>query len=136
MTRFKRQFDPKYKGSQGKKMDGKSMTTPDMSVSIQTLLERHSRGLGLGSLERHGEYFDDVEIPIFDDITDQVAYKEELIRRTQEVDEQIRKEREEKRKAESPPLSEEKSKKVSTPQKVEKPAKEGFEQPSEASKDD
>lgn len=125
---FRRQFDAKYRGFPGKKMDPKSMTTPDMSVSIQTLLERHSRGLGLGSLERHGEYFGDIEIPVFHDITDRVAFKEELIRRTQEVDDIIRAEREAAIKADLPPDLEEDD---PTPQKMEKPLEKGISEPPE-----
>jgi hypothetical protein len=91
-AKFRRQFDPLYKGTSVDKKPGKSLTRPDMSMSIPELLLNHSRGLGLGDHTNNGEYFD-VEIPRFDDITDEIAYKQELRQRLQDLDDKYKSEK-------------------------------------------
>lgn len=96
--KFRHQFSPKYVGSKGKKLDDTLITVPDLSLSVKELLQRHSRGLGLGTVEMKGEYFDEI-IPNIQDLTDAHERREALRKRFQEVDEKIRDEKNEKEKA-------------------------------------
>lgn len=45
-------------GSIGKKFIGLSLTVPDQAMSVQTLLERHSKGLPL-SVHQHTPFYDE-----------------------------------------------------------------------------
>lgn len=51
------------------------MTQPDMTLSVKDLLNNHSRSSNVQM--KDPQYFDQ-EIPVFDDITQQIEYKEEL----------------------------------------------------------
>lgn len=80
----------KYRQSSGyKKKPGKSMTLPDQNLSIAELLDRHSRGVSLGAPELKGEYFD-TEIPRFDDLTDMLEHKKELVQKQIDLENQIK----------------------------------------------
>lgn len=46
-----------YKGSSGKKSFGKSRTIPDQTMSLRTILDRHSRGLPITGNKLKAEYF-------------------------------------------------------------------------------
>lgn len=48
-----------------------------MNLSIKELLINHSRGINSTVHENQGEYFD-AEIPQFDDITEEIEYKNNL----------------------------------------------------------
>ena len=86
---FKTQFSGKtYQSSGYKKKMGKSMTLPDQNLTIQELLERHSRGVPLGAVDKQGEYFD-TEVPRFSDLTEMLEYKKELEEKRKELTKQI-----------------------------------------------
>ena len=86
---IKTQFSGKTFQSSGyKKKMGKSMTLPDQNLTIQELLERHSRGVSLGAVDRQGEYFD-TEIPRFNDLTEMLEYKKDLEQKRKDLTKQI-----------------------------------------------
>ena len=82
---------PNYKG---KKMSDVLHTLPDQTLTIRNLLDNHTRGIPLGVNTRVGEYFD-TEIPRFDDITDMVEYKRQLMEKNKEINKLIREEKKE-----------------------------------------
>jgi hypothetical protein len=88
--KLKKQFS-KWKFT-GKQMDQTIMTQPDMTMGIRELLDRHSRGLPLTTNTRSGEYFD-TEIPKFDDLTDMLQYKNELMERNKSINKLIKDEK-------------------------------------------
>lgn len=92
--KFKRQFDDKYKGSPSEITFGPSQTVPDMSIPVRELLERHSRGIGLGVALREGHYFEEDELPQILDITDLQARRRMLLQLSAEIEDRIKKERE------------------------------------------
>ena len=82
---------PNYKG---KKMSDELHTLPDQTLTIRNLLDNHTRGIPLGVNHRVGEYFD-TEIPRFDDLTDMVEYKRQLMEKNKEINKLIREEKKE-----------------------------------------
>lgn len=82
---------PNYKG---KKMSEELHTIPDQTLTIRDLLDNHTRGIPLGVNTRVGEYFD-TEIPRFDDLTDMVEYKRQLMEKNKEINKLIREEKKE-----------------------------------------
>lgn len=82
---------PNYKG---KKMSDELHTLPDQTLTIRNLLDNHTRGIPLGVNTRVGEYFD-TEIPRFDDLTDMIEYKEQLMEKNKEINKLIREEKKE-----------------------------------------
>jgi hypothetical protein len=82
---------PNFKG---KKMDDEVHTIPDQTMGIRQLLDNHSRGIPLGVNTRVGEYFD-TEIPRFDDLTDMLEYKRQLMEKNKELNKLIREEKKE-----------------------------------------
>ena len=89
--KIKKQFTENYV-NHGKIMDQTVHTQPDMTMSIRELLDRHSRGLPLTTNQKQGEYFD-TEIPRFDDITDMLQYKQELMDRNKSINKLIKDEK-------------------------------------------
>tara|TARA_B110000003_G_scaffold230245_1_gene232274 strand:- start:979 stop:1332 length:354 start_codon:yes stop_codon:yes gene_type:complete len=89
--KIKKQFTENYV-NHGKTMDQTVHTQPDMTMSIRELLDRHSRGLPLTTNQKQGEYFD-TEIPRFDDITDMLQYKQELMDRNKSINKLIKDEK-------------------------------------------
>ena len=86
---FRTQFSGKTFQSSGyKKKMGKSMTLPDQNLTIGELLERHSRGVPLGAVDKQGEYFD-TEVPRFSDLTEMLEYKKDLEQKRKELTKQI-----------------------------------------------
>jgi hypothetical protein len=81
-TRMRVQFDITWNGSAGKVMDPKSETEPDLTMTLGTLLERHSRGKDVPM--RDPVYFE-TQVPTFSDLTDLERYKEQLATRLEEV---------------------------------------------------
>lgn len=67
---------------------GKSMTLPDQNLTISELLDRHSRGVSLGAVDKQGEYFD-TEVPRFSDLTEMLEYKKDLEQKRKELTQQI-----------------------------------------------
>ena len=82
---------PNYKG---KKMSDELHTLPDQTLTIRNLLDNHTRGIPLGVNTRVGEYFD-TEIPRFDDLTDMLEYKRQLMEKNKELNKLIREEKKE-----------------------------------------
>lgn len=68
---FRRQFNEKYKPSKGETNNGKSMTQPDMSLTVAQLMQGHTTNVN------QGEYFDH-PIPTIDDLTDLVNHRNDL----------------------------------------------------------
>jgi hypothetical protein len=90
--KFRHQFNSDYNGCKGKFLDTTTVhTVPDQTMSIRTLLDRHSRGLPLGASTRQGEYFD-TEVPHFDDLTDVVKYKKKLKAKEKALTDSLKKE--------------------------------------------
>ena len=77
MTKFKTQFDPKYKPNKGSKNNQESQTQPDMTLSVRAIMKNHTRGMGFGVSVKDGIYSDS-DIPVFYDLTDMVEHKEHL----------------------------------------------------------
>lgn len=61
-----------------------------MALTVKELLQNHSRGI-LTDTFREPLYFD-AEIPNFDDITEEIAYKEELKEKLKDIENVARKE--------------------------------------------
>lgn len=97
--KFKRQWQIKYKGTiTGEINQEPSKTIPDQALSLRELLENHSRGIESDQTEYRGEYFEETEIPRFDDITDLHEYRRKLERQSKELEAQIKAENAEKKK--------------------------------------
>ena len=77
-----------------KKMSTEKLTIPDQTKTIRHLLDNHTRGIPLGVKERKGEYFD-TPIPRFDDLTDMLEYKAQLMDRNKELNKLIQSEKKE-----------------------------------------
>lgn len=75
--RIRVQFDIEYGGSPGKIMDGKSMTTPDLNLTVRQLLENHTRGKTNEVEVRKPLYFE-LPIPVIGDLTDIDKYRKIL----------------------------------------------------------
>lgn len=88
---IRQQFNQKNNKFKDYEVDSSTQTVPDQTLSIRDLLDRHSRGLPLGTNTKTGEYFD-TEIPRFDDITDMIKWKKELMSKNTEINKLIRKE--------------------------------------------
>lgn len=74
---FRIQFNFEYKGDKGKKLDPKSNTVPDMSLTVRQLLQNHTRGIDNKVQEKQPLYFD-IEVPTIKDITDVKVYRDLL----------------------------------------------------------
>ena len=76
--KFRRNFDPTYKGCKGHIIEGKSETVPDEGLTVKELMERHTRGIG--SPIREGLYLDEygLEVPRITDLTDIQEMRERL----------------------------------------------------------
>lgn len=106
------QFDIEYGGSEGKEMDPKSTTMPDMHMTVRQLLEASARGQDMTEKVRQPLYFE-TEIPVLNDMVDAEAYKESLNNRLEQVkqflaDEEAREKaeaEEAKKKATNPPTT-------------------------------
>lgn len=101
--RFRTQFDPSYKGSTGIKIKGKSQTLPDLNMSVQQLMQNHTRGMEIPQAK--DEYYEEDlggEVPSIVDLVDLEEMKEENLRKQKELENTIKKEKDEfeaKRKA-------------------------------------
>ncbi len=93
---IKTQFNLAYKGAIGEINTLPSLTEPDMSLSILELLTNHSRGISSDVHISQPEFFG-TEIPRFDDITEEIEYKESLKDQLQKA-EQLAKDEHEHRK--------------------------------------
>ncbi len=89
MIKFKHQFNPEYTPDIGETNDQASQTTPDMSLTVKTLLSNHTRGIHSNIKTYDGEYFGDSEIPQFDDIADAHNYKLDLKAKLRETEKTI-----------------------------------------------
>lgn len=89
-VKFNHQFDPSYKGSSGEINNLPSETVPDQSLSIRQLIQNHTRGIHSDVKHYEGEYFEDQIIPNFEDLTDVVQYKENLVQRQKDIENEIK----------------------------------------------
>lgn len=92
---FRRQFDPKKTKTIGQTFTKPSLTIPDMSIGVKQLLLNHTRGINNAVHHNEGIYSEQ-EIPIFDDITDKIAYLEDLKQQQLELEQVIKTEKTEK----------------------------------------
>jgi hypothetical protein len=76
-SKIKKQFQNTPPTSKGETNNSPSMTVPDMTLTVKQLLHNHSRGIHSEVSHNEPMYFDS-EIPIIDDITDLIAYREDL----------------------------------------------------------
>lgn len=109
-TRLRVQFDITYQGHPGKEPEGKSMTQPDMSLTIGQLLEHHTQGKPV--TQKEPVYFE-MEVPTFSDLTDVEEYNEQLKNRLEQTTAFIKQEQE-KAKADAKAAAEAKAKSVDT----------------------
>lgn len=93
--KFRHQFEEKYKGSASDIKFGKSRTVPDLSLTINEMLEQHTRGQGLSVAIKEGHYFETV-IPRLEDITDLNERRIELRKIARELDDELRRQKKEK----------------------------------------
>lgn len=100
--RIRIQFDLDYPATAGKEMDEKSLTVPDMNLTVRQLLENHVRGVD-GKVKVSEPLYFETEIPTIKDMTDIDRYKEALQARLAEVDEFIKNEQSEFEAAQSSP---------------------------------
>lgn len=75
--KFKRQWDPEYKGTKGEVNTMPSMTVPDQTISLKQLLKNHTRGIPTNARLVPGEYLG-VEMPRIEDLTDIAENRERL----------------------------------------------------------
>lgn len=94
-VQYRTQFNPEYKGSPHKNETGISMTKPDLTMSIRTLMTRHTRGVGVDMVERTEYYEDDIggEVPVITDINDIQEYKEAYKKKAEELKETVKAEK-------------------------------------------
>jgi len=90
--RIRIQFDLDYAGSPGAEIPGKSMTVPDMNLTVTQLLQNHTRGKS-GNVMAYEPLYFETEIPVINDITDVDRYKQQLQDRLAEVNEFIENEK-------------------------------------------
>ena len=91
-ARFKTQFNPTYKGTPQPEKIGKSMTVPDMSMSIRELYKNQVRQTVNAN---DAQYFEDEIIPNFQDLTDEAEYRQEKIKEIEETLDKAQRETEE-----------------------------------------
>lgn len=91
--RFKVQFGKNYKGSPGESSNLQSATIPNDHLSLQQLLQNHTRGLGTGVTHNNGVFTGDLVAPRYADITERMddlqALDQEQKRVQEEIDEAI-----------------------------------------------
>lgn len=74
------QFEVDVPHYAGEKAKGKSLTQPDMNLSVRQLIQGYTRGQTAEELNKamqNAPYFD-MEIPVFNDLTDVEKFKEKL----------------------------------------------------------
>lgn len=74
---FRRNYNPEYTGTKGFITTKPSMTQPDQTLSIRTLLNNHTRGIPDDTQMQKGEYYD-TDIPNIQDLNDVAEYREKL----------------------------------------------------------
>lgn len=124
-TRFKRQFQEGYKGTPTTLPEMPSCTQPSMTLSVQELMERHTRGIDTGAIQREEIYFpDDMEVPRITDMNEISEMKERLKEKEQELIQKIRDERKEANdKREKEKMEQKKDSKNDNPKEQGDPAK-------------
>lgn len=91
-SRFKTQFNPKYKGDPGRIMDSKSDTVPNDCISLQDLLKNHTRGIPLQVASKMPLYFENVVHHQITDLNDIKELREALKTRERELKAQAKSE--------------------------------------------
>lgn len=91
VNRVRMQFELAYKGSQGKEMNGKSSTVPDMQLTCRQLLESYTTGSNVPT--KKPLYFE-VPLPTVRDITDVTRYRKAVNDQLKHIDKFIKEERE------------------------------------------
>lgn len=119
-TKFRRQWDRSYKGRPSEIEFGKSVTVPDLNLTIKQLMERHTRGVGGNVTEREAIYLDDygMEVPVVRDLTDLSDMKDNLKDRADALGKQLQKERDERLAKQKQKEEAEKQKTASEPPKT------------------
>ena len=91
-SRIRVQWDVSYNGHPGRKIEGKSETIPDMTLTVRQLLENHTRGIDDKVRAKKPLYFE-LPIPVINDMTDVDRYRENLKAQIKSVDEFIKNEK-------------------------------------------
>lgn len=92
--KFKQNYDPSYNGTRCKKDYPNSLTKPSMSMTVRELMEKHTRGLGLGVSAKEEMYLDEqgLEVPKVTDLTDIQERRENLMEKQKELREKAKEE--------------------------------------------
>lgn len=83
-AKIRRSFNKSYKGSKGYEFTGESKTVPNQALTVRQIIERQKAGHTMEGAIRQGHYFESEEIPVFEDITDYYAWKEQMENRLKE----------------------------------------------------
>lgn len=94
------QFQEGYKGTVGEKNSMDSMTRPDLALSIKQLLVNHTRNIASNIGIYDPKYYEDVELPVIQDLNDLVDNRKLLEDKLKIVKNEIEELRETKRKQE------------------------------------
>lgn len=117
-VRFRTQFNEKYKGSPYKNEYGPSLTVPDLNLTVKELMVRHTRGVGVGAIQREEHYLPEgMEVPSIKDFTEIEDRREELKQREKEIREEIGRQVLAKQKKEQEKLRKEQEAKEGNPSK-------------------
>lgn len=87
--RFAINHDPEYQGVFDEKCEGASETIPDQTLTLRQIVNMHTRGNTPEVTEYRGEFFEDIEIPKFTDITEMHEYALSLRERARQVNDMI-----------------------------------------------
>ena len=86
--KFRRQFKKDYQGRLTPEINNEpSMTVPDMSLTVKELLRNHVKGIH-SNVKNYDPQFFDTEIPRFDDMVEEMEYKEELANKIKNYEKQ------------------------------------------------
>jgi len=88
--RIRVQFDIEYKGTPGDVNKEKSLTVPDMNLTVRQMLDNYTRTGDPGPLSINEPMYFDMEIPTFEDFADVQAHREFLERQLEAAEEWIK----------------------------------------------
>lgn len=99
---YKRAFDPEYQGTPfDNSYYGPSKTVPDQNLTVKQLMERHTRGHGLGVGQREEHWFGDDDPPVqmqrMNDLSELTDRREALQEKARQLETKMRTEREQKK---------------------------------------
>ena len=77
-VKFRTQFNPAYKGAEGKVFKGESMTRPEDIMSLKQLLHNHTRNIQTNASHHEGIYTEEQVVPQIRDMNDIVEHRNSL----------------------------------------------------------